>query len=467
MHVASWARITLLIVSLSACSMNDTPAHEPLTEATATSWTSEYQQGQFNQQRFEQALPDALQTLISEALSNNPSLQQQGYALDQQLYQVKIQNSQSWPNVEAFLTGQRSGSDTNTATQLSAGIDISWEIDWLGKLDALQQAAVLDAKVSFEQWQQAQIRLAANTAQQWYNVIEAQQQQQLIEERYNNLKANLQIIEESYQSGLNSALDVYLARADLSASQAQLNSRNNQLTQAQRELELLLGRYPGGDIEVAGQLNVPLDAIPAGLPSELLTRRHDVKAAQYRLAAADLRVYAAYRDRFPSLTLTASGGAQSSQLNQLLNGESLVWSLFAGVTAPIFDAARRENQQLQQYAVAQGLNSAYLEQVLASFAEVEESLTLEPSLYQNAQLLATAAEDSKQAESLAFENYLAGLNEYVTVLESQRRAFDAQSSAITALNLQLQNRIELYLALGGHLEQAQTTREAFAFEQLF
>ncbi|WP_220719333.1 efflux transporter outer membrane subunit [Agarivorans litoreus] len=467
MRLAKWTWIALVITSLGACSMHDTPAHEPVVNLTATSWTSEYQQGEFNQQRFEKALPSALQTLISEALVNNPGLQQQGFALDQQLYQVKIQTSQSWPIVEAFLTGQRSGSDTNTATQLRVGLDISWEIDWLGKLDALQQAAVLDAKVSFEQWQQAQIRLAANTAQQWYNVIEAQQQQQLIEERYHNLKANLQIIEESYQSGLNKALDVYLARADLSASQAQLNSRNNQLIQAQRELELLLGRYPAGEITVTGQLNVPLNTIPAGVPSELLQRRHDIKAAQYQLAAADLRVYAAYRDRFPSLTLTASGGGQSSQLNQLVNGESLVWSLFAGVAAPIFDAARRENQQLKQYAIAQGLNSAYLEKVLASFGEVEKSLSLEPNLYQNALLLATAAEDSKQAESLAFENYLAGLNGYVTVLESQRRAFDAQSSAISALNLQLQNRIALYLALGGHLEQAQTTREAFASEPLF
>ncbi|MDO6685400.1 MULTISPECIES: efflux transporter outer membrane subunit [unclassified Agarivorans] len=467
MRLAAWVWIPALLATLTGCSMTDTPKHQPSGELAASSWTSQFQQGEFTEQRFEQALPPSLQPLLKEALRSNPQLQQQGFALDQQLYQIRIQNAQQWPSIDAFVSGQRSGTNNDSASQFRVGLDFSWEIDWLGKLDARQQAAVLDAKVSFEQWQQAQIRLAANTAQQWYNVIEAQLQKQLIAERYDNLKANLQIIEESYQGGLNSALDVYLARADLSAARAQLNSRTTQLTQAQRELELLLGRYPSGLIQVDGVLDVPLAAMPAGVPSELLNRRHDIKAAQYQLAAADLRVYAAYRDRFPSLTLTASGGGQSDQLGQLLDAESLVWSLFAGVTAPIFDAARRENQQLQQYAKAQSLNAAYVEQVLNSFAEVEQSLNLEPSLYQNAQLLATAAEDSKQAESLAFENYLAGLNEYVTVLESQRRAFDARSSAINALNLQLQNRIELYLALGGGLNQAQTTREAFASEPLF
>ncbi|MGY5450969.1 TolC family protein [Agarivorans sp. MS3-6] len=447
--------------------MTDTPNHNEVPEVSAPSWTSSYQSGSFVDQRFEQALPVPLQELVTEALSSNPALRQAGYSLDQQLYQIQIENAQQWPSVNAFVSGQRSGANSSSTSQLSLGVDFSWEIDWLGKLDARQQAAVLDAKVSFEQWQQQQIDLAATTAQQWYNVLEAQQQLALINERFSNLKANLQIIDESYQSGLNSALDVYLARADLSAAQVQQNNRVNQLSQAQRELELLLGRYPSGTILVEGELNVPLDTLPAGVPSELLQRRHDIKAAQYQLAAADLRVYAAYRDRFPSLTLTASGGSQSEQLNQLLNGDSVVWSLFAGITAPIFDANRRENLQLQQYARAQSLNAAYLEQVLSGFAEVEERLNLEPSLYQNAQLLAAAAEDSKQAETLAFENYLAGLNGYVTVLESQRRAFDARSSAISALNLQLQNRIALYLALGGSLNQPQTTREAFASEPLF
>ncbi len=467
MRLADWAWITVLLVGLSACSRHSTPAHTPNSELAARSWSSQYQQGEFANQGFEQALPAQLQALIKEALSANPQLQQQGFALDQQLYQIQIEHSQSWPNINAFLSAQRNGNDTRSNSQFKVGLEFSWELDWLGKLDAQQQAAILDAKVSFELWQQAQIRLAADTAQQWYNVIAAEQQRALIAERYKNLKANLQIIEESYQSGINSALDVYLARADLSAAKARLNSRSSELTQAQRQLELLLGRYPSGVISVQGQLNKPLAALPAGLPSELLQRRHDIKAAQYQLAAADLRVYAAYRDRFPSLSLSGSGGGQSNQLNQLLDGNSLVWSIFASISAPIFDAARRENIQMQRFTQARSLNANYVETVLASFAEVEQALQLEPSLQHNAKLLASAAEDSKQAEQLAFENYLAGLNEYVTVLESQRRAFDAQSSAITALNSQLQNRIELYLALGGGLQQAQTSREAFTSEPLF
>ncbi|WP_432464242.1 TolC family protein [Agarivorans sp. QJM3NY_33] len=460
-----WIWPILASTVLFGCSLKASPPQQA-PQVANSHWSSHYRQGTFADHHFEQALPAPLQNLLKEAFQNNPNLQQSGYALDQQLYQIQIQQAQQWPNIEAFISGQRSGTDAASNAQFKLGLNFNWEIDWLAKLDARQQAAILDAKVSFEQWQQAQISLAATTAKQWYSLIEAQMQLALVNQRYENLGANLQIIQENYQSGLNSALDVYLARADLSAAQVQQNNRQQQLLKAQRQLELLLGRYPSGSIKVQGELAEALPAMPAGLPSELLLRRHDLKAAQYQLAAADLRVYAAYRDRFPSLKLTASGGSQSPQLQQLVNGESLIWSLFAGLTAPIFDAGQRKNIQLQQYAKAQALNQSYLEKILNSFAEVENSLSLEPSLYQSAQLLAAAAEDSMQAETLAFEGYLAGLNEYVTVLESQRRAFDARSSAISALNSQLQNRIELYLALGGDLNHSQTRRQTFSSDDL-
>ncbi len=303
-----------------------------------------------------------------------------------------------------------------------------------------------------ELWQQSQLELAVTVIAQWFELLEAQLQYQLIEQRITNQQGNLEIIEAGYRSGLREALDVYLARADLNAVRSQLNQRQEQQLQAQLNLELSLGRYPSGKILAEGELGVPLAPLPAGIPSELLQRRHDLRAASFRLAAADKRVFAAYRERFPSLRLTASGGSQSEQLGELLDGESLLWSLFAGITAPLFDAGALQSQQQAEQALAASLDQAYQQAVLNSFAEVEQALSKEPLLQSSGQLLDAAARDSELAAGLAFENYQLGLVNYITVLESQRRAFDARSAALSALNQQVQNRLQLYQALGGGLE---------------
>ena len=158
---------------------------------------------------------------------------------------------------------------------------------------------------------------------------------------------------------------------------------------------------------------------------------------------------AAHADRFPRLTLTGDIGTRSNELNNLVSSDYLVWSVFGGLSAPLFDSGRLEAEEERAVANIKIAEANYNQALLTAFQEVEEGLINETLLQEQESALKTASEESIEAENLAFDQYQSGLLEFITVLESQRRSFDAQSTEIEVRNQRLQNRINLYLALGG------------------
>jgi outer membrane protein TolC len=191
--------------------------------------------------------------------------------------------------------------------------------------------------------------------------------------------------------------------------------------------------------------------VPAGLPSELLSRRPDIRAAAGRVMAADARLMESRRSLLPAINLTGNYGRASSELDDLLDNSFDVWSLVGGLTAPLFQGGRlRANVDRTRAALEERL-AVYRETVLTAFREVESALAGEGYLRDQLAALRTSAEESNGARQLAEERYERGLVDIITVLESQRRAFTSNSAVITAENLLLQNRLSLYLSLGGGL----------------
>ncbi|WP_158587062.1 efflux transporter outer membrane subunit [Motilimonas pumila] len=395
-----------------------------------------------------------LKALVDEGLSNNPQLQQSKSQLAASVALLELAQAEMWPEISAYLTAGRQDNGNNIANSAQLGIDFNWEIDLWGKLDDQAQAALLDAKTQLHQYQAAQQNLVATISQDWFNLLTAQQQLALIEQRRDNLQQNLAIIEDGYQSGIRQSLDVFLSRADVAGAQANVAGKQDQLNQSSQALELSLGRYPSGRLRATGELALNIAKLPAGLPSEMLQRRPDIQAEYTNLSAANARIAVAYKQKFPSLRLTSRVGGSSNELNDLLQPESLVWNVFANLTSPLLDAGRLQAQQQQKQALAEAASAQLRNKVLSAFAEVESALNAETSLVEQLDRVIVAADNSIQAEQLAFEQYQAGLVEYVTVLESQRRSFDSQSTRIDIRNLRLQNRINLLLALGGGLPQA-------------
>jgi outer membrane protein TolC len=192
-----------------------------------------------------------------------------------------------------------------------------------------------------------------------------------------------------------------------------------------------------------------LPSVPGDLPATLLARRPDLVAAERRLAAADKRVAEAKRSLYPRLSLTASAGTASQELEDLVDGDFSVWSLIGNLAAPLFQGGRlRANVALSRSRTEEAV-ALFADAALRAFAEVENTLTAEEHLAHRESHLAESAEQAEAARVVAEEQYRSGLVNYITVLESQRRALLARSELIAVRRARMDARVDLHLALGG------------------
>ena len=241
--------------------------------------------------------------------------------------------------------------------------------------------------------------------------------------------------------------DRHLAVAQLEQARVLLQQRRETLARSQRQLELLLGRYPAGLVQAADLPAVP-GPVPAGLPASLLYRRPDLVAAERQVAAADHRVSASRRALLPRIALTGSAGTQSEDVENLLDGDFFVWSVAGNLVQPIFEGSRllaRINANEGQLRVAL---EQYAQTALEAFGEVETALAVELFLAERQASLARAAEAAESAVRASRDRYEQGIDRFIVVLDARRRSLDAESQLLTVRRLRLESRVNLHLALG-------------------
>lgn len=331
----------------------------------------------------------------------------------------------------------------------SLALGVNWELDVWGRVRAATDAARADYVAAGVDLEGLRLSLAARVAQGWFDVLEAREQVALAEATQKSFESNAELIEERFNRGLAEALDLRLARANAESAKSALQVRKQQMDTATRVLETLLGRYPAASLEHAQPLPALDTEIPAGIPAEILDRRPDVAASASRLFAADYRVREAKRSLLPAISLTASGGYSSNEAEQFFEAPYEVWTLAGNLTQPIFQGGRLRANVRAREALRQAAWADFQAVVLTAFREVEAALASERFLAVREVALGAAAGESRAAEALAWERYGRGLVEIVTVLETQRRAFDAASQHIAVRNARLRNRVNLHLALGG------------------
>ena len=229
--------------------------------------------------------------------------------------------------------------------------------------------------------------------------------------------------------------------------------------EVKRQLDVLLGRYADDQVIAPNTLPETPAEIPAGLPADLVARRPDLAAAERSVAASEARLQVARKELLPSISLTANTGTSTNALRSLLNGDFSVWGLVSNVVAPLWQGGRLRAQIDRAEAQAAEILATYVNTALVAYAEVETTLAAEAFLSGREQHLVTSVEQARAAERLADERYSAGLDAYITVLDSQRSAFQAEADLIAARRLRLDNRVDLYLALGGGFEQLDSLLE--------
>ena len=396
-----------------------------------------------------------LNDLVSIAMHLNYQLTEQAASVDEAKQAVIISGADRYPELSLSLDATRRRSIINKTSNIignnfEIGVDLSWEIDVWGKLGDAEKQASLNLLSQEARYKDARYQLAANVSRAWFNTISADQLLALFRDRLSNLKVDMDIIERAYNQGLNTALDVYLTRATVDQERARIAQQEQLLSENRVALQLLLADYPDGELQVNKTLPVIESSIPTGLPSELVSRRPDLQQAWMNLLASDAGLALAHKQRFPRISLVAAGSDVSNEMGGLLNGSTLAWSLLGNLTQPLFNAGRLKAQEEQARTRVVQAENQYLDKLYFAFSEVENAISRNASLEEQYQATLASEKNAVAGLTLAFEQYQRGLVTYTTVLESQRRAFDAQSSVVDLRNQLLQNRITLYLALGGN-----------------
>ena len=398
--------------------------------------------------------------LVDEALQHNYDLKAAAARVSSARAMARINGADRFPQIAAGISGSRAQRNSTSGFSISNprsnnfGVDftLSWELDVWGKLQNHSGAAESDFAASEMDYKAARLSLAAGVASAWFRTIESKQQLELAEKKVKTFNDTRLIIQDGFSSGINSALDLRLARANVAAAASQRDANQLNLDTAVRSLEILLGRYPSAKQITFHRLPKLKQQLATGLPSTLLHRRPDLLAAEQRLQAADQRYTAAWKNLLPSFSFAASGGTNAAQLADILNYNTLIWNIIGNLTQPIFQGGRLIAQKDQADAQTIEAAAIYAQTILQAYFEVETALTAERLLNTQQQSLQVASEESIEAEQLALEEYSAGLIDMITLLESQRRSYDAQSALLQISSQRLINRISLHLALGGDLK---------------
>ena len=466
------AHVWLLLISticvgvIVSCSPIGTPSNEAKIDIpTAWKTSAEGNSKKISRGWVKDLNDPKVQKLVDEATQNNPNILAAAERLKASRSAVVRSRANRIPAINGSTGGNRTRSNADVAggRATSSGskninIGANWEIDLWGRLRHLHTAANANYEATVADFRGARLSLAANTASTWYNLISSENQVKLAKETLGRFTQVEKIIERNYKAGTARALDLQLSRNNVYGAEGDLRARLSDRDDARRNLEILLGRYPSATIVAPTDLPQIPQSVPSGLPSELIARRPDIVAARLDLEASFHLAKASKKDLLPSLTLNGSGSTNSSNFSDLLNPSFLTSSISTSLSQSIFQAGANREDARADVAQNKAAIHDYVDVVLDAYREVESAIASETWLKEEEFFLRKELQQAAQAERQAERDYAEGVDgvDILDLLESQRRASLARSSLIDLQNQRIQNRINLYLALGGDFSTRST-----------
>ena len=349
-----------------------------------------------------------------------------------------------------------SGSISNS---YSLGLDASWEPDLWGQVsrsvnsqEAGQQGAAADLA-------NARLSAQATLAQTYFSLRSLDATQKLLDDTVAAYSRSLQLTQNQYGQGIVARSDVIQAQTQLQSAQAAAIDNGVARAQDEHAIAVLVGEPASTFAIPPSPLDATPPAVPAQMPSALLERRPDIASAERKAAAANEQIGVAIAAFFPSLTLTASGGFESSVLSQLLTAPSRFWTLGPQLAATIFDAGLRSAQTDAARATYDQNVAAYRQTVLAAFQDVEDNLASLRILEREIVVQQQAVDSARQARDIVENEYKAGTVGYVNVLTAQTTAFTAEQKLASIAGQRMVSSVGLVKALGGGWDVAQMDRE--------
>ena len=402
-----------------------------------------------------------LRLLVDASLRNNRDLRVAVLNIEQARAQFQIRRADQFPSIGAAVSGSRvparnSNGDNFIASTYTAGLAVTaYEIDFFGRVASLKEQALAQYLATEEGRKTTQIGLISNVANTYLSLLADEELLAITRQTLSTREESFRLSKLRFDNGVTSELELRQAESLSEAARVALAQQVRQRALNQNALTLLVGQPLTGELALVlpdGKTlaNAPLMRdVPAGLPSDLLVRRPDIRQSEQLLMAANANIGAARAAFFPRISLTATVGSASSHLTDLFKSGSYGWSLAPQLLLPIFDAGRNTAGLGSANAGRDIAIAQYEKSIQNAFKEVSDALAARATLGE--QLRAQQAQAT--AESVRFKladlRYQNGISSYLDVLDAQRSLFTVQQSLVQTRLAQLQSHVTLYKVLGG------------------
>lgn len=385
---------------------------------------------------------EQLEALIAQALTDNPNLKQTLMTLKVSQLRLTQSTADQWPNIEGSVSSTK---QQNSTTSYSAGLNLNWTLDVWQQLDNTTSAQQASTKALEHAYQQAESLLIANVMQSYLQLIQLNQLIDIETRKVTTLTTNESIIVNRYRKGLTDLKELDTAKSNTQSAQASLVDYQNQYQQVKGNLALLLGRS-SVELEL-GKLFPDVRKPIEQLDTANIGRRPDLRQAYQSIVASEYQHKVAYKSLLPKLSLTASISNSDVNLHDALFGSS-AWQLLGQLTAPIFNSGKLQSEVEVAKLNAEQSYWQFQEKLLSAVNEVEQAVLSEYSLAKRLALTEQAFQSAKRSEATYTERYRQGTVSLIDLLQVQQSTFSLQSQITQLTYQQLNNRIQLGLALG-------------------
>jgi NodT family efflux transporter outer membrane factor (OMF) lipoprotein len=402
-----------------------------------------------------------LNKLEPRVLKSNQSLQASFFTYQQALALTDSARAGEFPTLTASVTSTRSanatgttgGSTTTTVSGQSVGLTASWVPDFWGKVRRQVEADEANSEYSRENLLNAQLSLQGTLAQDYFQIRQLDCQLELSLGTVNAYEKSLTMTQNRYNGGVSTKADVAQAQLQLSNAKVQFSALSLQRTQLEHAIAVLVGEPPSNFSLPALPTMPQPQAVPVGIPSQLLLRRPDLMAAEHQVAAANAQIGVAQSAYFPSLTLSAQGGYRNSVFPNIISASNLFWSAGPSLALTLFDSGARSAVKAQAQNAYKQTVAQYRQLSLQAIQQVEDQLAALSTFADEANMQAQAVMAADASLRLVADQYKAGIVSYLNVITAQTASNSAHNSALQITGQQLIANVALIQALGGGTDQ--------------
>ncbi len=449
-----------LILSLVGCTVG--PDYVTPDVESPTGWRIDYDEaaGLANAAWWKQFDDPVLDDLVHTALQNNKDVRIAAARVEEFAARLGITRSDAFPQVGYGASAAREQASRETAGGVPSGMDrtndmfsatlnVGWELDLWGRIRRATEAARADLLTTEENRRAVVLTLVSAVATSYIDLRSLDKQLEITNQTLNSRGESLHLFELQFEGGVISDLELSQSRSEYEQAAVRIPPIERQIALTENSISVLLGRNPGPIARGKTIDDLVLPDVPEGVPSDLLERRPDIRAAEQQLIAANARIGQAKAAYFPTISLTGMLGFASDDLSNLASSSANVWNIGAGLAGPIFTGGRISSQVAVTEAVREQALVGYLQTIQTAFRETEDALVSTQKAREELQAQRRQLHALTDYARLARMRYDNGYVSYIEVLDAERKLFDAELTEIRVQTDVYSSLVSIYKAMGG------------------